>query len=135
MICASCHEETQTEPICEVCGDPCLLEDRYAFISYLGKGATASLYRARDLLENQDVAIKEQLCARPGSEESRLAVRETRLLQELKHPQIPNEMFQTYAKSTSNVPRNTATHGLKVFQTCSKEVPKASQNCYTATHV
>jgi formylglycine-generating enzyme required for sulfatase activity len=64
-----------------------LLNQRYRLVSLLGRGAYGCVYRAWDVQEQVDVAIKEFLD--PTVEIQRLFRREARRLAALQHPQLP----------------------------------------------
>ena len=64
-----------------------LLNKRYRILSLLAEGQYGAVYRARDVVNNQDVALKEY---RDSSVEmQKLFRQEARRLSDLSHPQLP----------------------------------------------
>ena len=63
-----------------------ILNKRYRIVSLLAEGVYGCTYRARDIVEGQDVAVKEYLDA--SVETQKLFRREARRLSELKHGQL-----------------------------------------------
>lgn len=91
MRCVHCHTELHSvQARCPSCSEDPRLEGRYLLEAVIGEGAAATLYRARDLQQERHVAIKER---HPrgmiSAQEEQLFARETRVLQQLDHPQIP----------------------------------------------
>lgn len=64
-----------------------ILNKRYRIIHLLGKGPYGAVYRARDVVDERDVAIKEYLD--PSVETQRRFRAEARRLSGLHHPQLP----------------------------------------------
>lgn len=68
---------------------------RYEKVEYLGEGQFATVYKARDTVNDTIVAVKKiKLGSRAEAQDgiNRTALREIKLLQELKHPNIINLM-------------------------------------------
>lgn len=68
---------------------------RYAKVEFLGEGQFATVYKARDVTTENVVAVKKiKLGSRAEAKDgiNRTALREVKLLQELKHPNIINLM-------------------------------------------
>ncbi|PNF18039.1 Cyclin-dependent kinase 7 [Cryptotermes secundus] len=68
---------------------------RYEKVEYLGEGQFATVYKARDAVNDTIVAVKKiKLGSRAEAQDgiNRTALREIKLLQELKHPNIINLM-------------------------------------------
>jgi len=63
-----------------------ILNTRYRIVSLLAAGAYGCTYRARDIVDGRDVAIKEYLD--PAVETQKLFRAEARRLSELQHPQL-----------------------------------------------
>ena len=63
-----------------------ILNKRYRIVSLLAQGAYGAVYRARDVVNGRDVAIKEYLDA--SVETQKLFREETRRLSHLEHPQL-----------------------------------------------
>ena len=63
-----------------------VIADRFELLSIAGTGGMGVVWRARDRVQAQDVALKEMLSAE-GEEAMRFA-REARVLRELSHPGI-----------------------------------------------
>ncbi|MCB8940682.1 MAG: SUMF1/EgtB/PvdO family nonheme iron enzyme [Ardenticatenaceae bacterium] len=64
-----------------------LLNKRYRIHSLLAEGQYGAVYRARDVVDNLDVAVKEYLDS--SVETQKLFRKEARRLSELSHPQLP----------------------------------------------
>lgn len=64
-----------------------LLNKRYRIINLLSEGQYGSVYRARDVVDNQDVALKEYRDSSVGMQ--KLFRQEARRLSQLSHPQLP----------------------------------------------
>lgn len=64
-----------------------ILNQRYRIVTLLAQGAYGAVYRGRDVVNSQDVAIKEYLD--PSVETQKLFRQEARRLSRLAHPQLP----------------------------------------------
>ena len=64
-----------------------LLNKRYRIVSLLGDGPYGAVYRAYDVVDEREVAVKEYLD--PSPETARLFRAEANRLSALNHPQIP----------------------------------------------
>jgi formylglycine-generating enzyme required for sulfatase activity len=64
-----------------------ILNKRYRVISLLAEGQYGAVYRARDVVDNEDVAVKEYLDSSVAMQ--KLFRNEARRLSQLSHPQLP----------------------------------------------
>jgi hypothetical protein len=89
MICASCGETTMSD-MCVGCGASALLDGRYRLEEVVGQGAFGLTYRATQVTDGRQVAVKELPFRRIDSMKTKsLFQREARVLRQLNHPQIP----------------------------------------------
>jgi serine/threonine protein kinase/tetratricopeptide (TPR) repeat protein len=100
LVCTSCGRVLETgHEICPVDGTPIvrrprtpvgrLLARRYRLDEFLGRGGWATVYRARDLRDDADVAVKILLPGRrPDPDSVRRFLAEAHLLAHLHHPHV-----------------------------------------------
>ncbi|CAF1287453.1 unnamed protein product, partial [Didymodactylos carnosus] len=79
---------------------------RYDFVKVLGEGQFAVVYKAKDTLTNDEVAVKKiKIGNRQEASDgiNRTALREIKFLQELKHPNVI-ELLDTFGEHGSTNP-------------------------------
>ena len=96
MICAQCGHEMvwseDAEPCRECAADP-RLEMRYRLDAVLGRGGAGVTFRATRLADGLGVCVKELAYHRMQSfEAEKLFRRESEVLRQLEHPQIPKHL-------------------------------------------
>lgn len=93
-LCGQCWEPTRDVVACERCGQAVDLRGgvgTYRLEARLGEGASGVTFRARRLEDGQAVCVKAlSFRGLTSFEAERLFQRETAVLRQLKHPQIPN---------------------------------------------
>ncbi len=91
IICCACGEQTSVAPPgCRACRASPLLDKRYALEAVIGRGSVGTTYVARNVDNDERVAIKElRLSAAESPKLLELFGREARVLRELDHPGIP----------------------------------------------
>lgn len=90
MLCVHCESQTESEDRCDECGQPPLVDGRYAIEEVLGRGANATTYRAAHVETGDVVALKELLVRNADSLKTlELFEREAGILQQLDHSSIP----------------------------------------------
>ena len=98
LICAHCGEQTDHRPEgedCPACGEPMLLDEAYELLEIVGRGAVGTTYRARRVVDDKELAIKELLFHRLDSLKTKeLFFREARVLSQLDHPGVPDYIDQ-----------------------------------------
>ncbi len=97
MICARCTTEIQTDhpeggvDSCAHCGESPILAGTYRLVSVLSQGTEGATYRAVDINDETEVAIKKLMFQQIESLESEeLFRRQTSVLRQLDHPAIPD---------------------------------------------
>lgn len=93
-LCGQCWEPTRDVGACERCGQAIDLRGgagTYRLEARLGEGASGVTFRARRLEDGQAVCVKAlSFRGLTSFEAERLFQRETAILRQLRHPQIPN---------------------------------------------
>lgn len=93
-LCGQCWESTRDVVACERCGQAVDLRGvvgTYRLEARLGEGASGVTFRARRLEDGQAVCVKAlSFRGLTSFEAERLFQRETAVLRQLQHPQIPN---------------------------------------------
>lgn len=93
-LCGQCWEPTRDVVACERCGQVVDLRGgvgTYRLEARLGEGASGVTFRARRLEDGQAVCVKAlSFRGLTSFEAERLFQRETAILKQLRHPQIPN---------------------------------------------
>lgn len=93
-LCGQCWEPTRDTAACERCGQAVDLRGQngsYRLEQRLGEGASGVTFRARRLEDGQPVCVKAlSFRGLTSFEAERLFQRETAILKQLRHPQIPN---------------------------------------------
>lgn len=91
VICANCNEEVPEGEFCPECGEPSLLEGRYRLEASVGRGGMGTTYRAVDVDDGGEVAVKELPVRRVDTVKAmELFEREASVLEELDHPGVPD---------------------------------------------
>ncbi len=104
IVCVRCHNESDQADTCAECGRPARLDDRYELVGKLGHGASGFTWRARELREDREVAIKELSFRRLTDMKSfDLFQREAQVLEGLSHPGIPAYYDDTSLESDGQV--------------------------------
>lgn len=109
---------------------PDLLNGRYALLEPLGRGGVGEVHRARDRLNDREVAIK-RVHTTKTSEESRLSLaREFALLSSLRHPNIVSVL--DYGFDAAGVPflAMEIVEGGTHFLSAAREVPTETRIHY-----
>ena len=89
MRCVECHAQTARVP-CAACGKEPRVAGRYSLLERVGGGSSGVVFRGMDSTTGDEVAIKEVMLGGLDSDKTReLALREARILRQLKHPAIP----------------------------------------------
>ncbi len=87
-LCPTCGSQGSGET-CPECLGAMLLHGRYRLLRQVGRGATGTVFQARDA-DGATVAIKElPLLRAEGPKARELLVREARVLQTIDHPRVP----------------------------------------------
>lgn len=93
-LCGHCWEPTRDTAACERCGEAIDLRGgtgTYRLVARLGEGASGVTFRARRLEDGQPVCVKAlSFRGLTSFEAERLFQRETAVLRQLRHAQIPN---------------------------------------------
>ncbi len=90
VICANCDRKTSADRSCEHCNGEPALKKRYLLTEVVGQGASGTTYRARDMEEERQVAIKEMgIHGIESFKAHELFEREAGVLCRLEHPGVP----------------------------------------------
>lgn len=93
VLCGHCWESTADTRICALCGQPVLLRsqtDSYRLERRLGEGASGVTFGAVRLIDGQRVCIKAlSFRGMTSFEAERIFKRETNVLRQLRHRQVP----------------------------------------------